>query len=371
MLGYENIGKEDRNIVIYVFIKKGFCMKNGHTSTHSHLIFGILCLVLAVLPGCWLTDWFKKETPPTTQKLEAPDDPLLAQGEQIVCMDGVCIISDRSLDHAFNQLLEEQPQLKSVLPLMPNAKENFLQSLISQAVVDRYVQENNIDKTAEYQKDFDSMMHSVTRMLNTKYFSTTDPIEITDLAVKLYYETNKTKMPDLLVSNGGVKAEGISFETEADAKNFAAAIKGKDFALVAKEQKLEGKIHDFKLIHEQSIGIHAKLKEKVLSIGSFPATEVIKTEEKTFWVVRATERQDPKYLPLEQVHAPLKEYMIKEERMKMLDEKITKLRNEYKITINEQYFTKQKEQQKVAVLPQVNREEVPHSSEQPVIATIA
>lgn len=344
-------------------------MNDNRVFTQSQFFLGMLCLTLIVLPGCWFVDLFKKETPAKTQ-IVAPEDPLLGQGEQIACMDGVCIITADSLDRDFNQLLEEQPQLKSVLPLMPNAKENFLQSLVSQAVVDRYVQENKIDKSAEYQKDYDYMVRSIKRMLNTKHFSATDLIEVTDAEVKLYYENNKTKMPDLLVSNGGIKAVGISFETEEAAKNFATALKTKEFTQVAKEQKLDGKIHDFKLIHEQSIGVHAKIKDKVLALSTFPATEVIKTEDKTFWVVRATEKQEPKYLPLEQIHAGLKQYIEKERRMEILDKKITQLKKEYNVTINEHFFTKQREQQKLAQAPELDKEDASHSPEL-VTATIA
>jgi hypothetical protein len=325
-------------------------MKNAQITSKNYLFLGGLCLLVSMLPGCWLCKWFSKEKEvPATTKILPQDDPLLAQGEKIVCMGDVCVITDLSLDHEFDKLLEENPQLKSVLPLMPNAKENFLQSLVSQAVVDRYIEENAIDQTAEYKKDYDHMVRSIKRMLNTKHFGAADVVELTDAQVQEYYEANKAKMPDLLVSNGGVKAEGIMFDAEDTANNFAAMAKEKEFVKAAKERKLDVKIQDFKLVNDQSVGMPSAVKNKIVSLTKFPAVEVIKVDSKTFWVVFAAEKQEPKYLPLEQIRAGLGEYIKKEQRMAKFDERISDLKKKYNVTINEEFLARQKEQQRQQV----------------------
>lgn len=340
-------------------------MEKTTTINKKQLLFGAMFLLVSMLPGCWVRTWFSKDKDAGRQVLVQPDDPLLAAGEKIVCFGDRCIVSSLSLDRDFDQLLEENPQYKSVLPMMPNAKENYLQIVISQAIVDQFIEENKIHESADYQKDYAQMVRSIKKLLNTKHFGAAYPIEVSDSEVSEYYEANKTKIPDLLVSNGGIKAEGLSFETEEAAKNFAAAVKGKDFAKVAKEQKLDAKIQDFKLVNEQTIGIHAKVKNKIVSLTTFPATELVKAEDKAFWVVRALEKQDPKYMPLEQVHAGLKQYIEKERRMVLFDKEITRLKEEYKVTVNEGYFAKQKEEaQKVALMEEFNEPnflEVPES----------
>jgi hypothetical protein len=324
-------------------------MKNS-SHKQNKLFFGMLCISLVMIPGC---DWFsKKDNPDVTgpdyvDPMMASNKDLINQGEKLVCMGDMCIISDKSFDQEFEQLLTENPQLRSVLPLMPTAKENFLQGLISQAIVDRTVKEEKLNQTDGYKQDYAHMMRSVERMLNTKHFSAKYDVEVTDADVQAYYEANKTKMPDLLVSNGGIKAEGVSFATEEAAKNFAAAAKGKDFTKVAKDQKVDT-LQDFKLVTEQSIGMNATLKNKILATQTVPSTEVVKADDKTFWVIRATEKQEAKYLPLEQVFAGLKQYVEKERRMAILETVINEKRKEYHVTVNEEYFVKQKEQQKLA-----------------------
>jgi hypothetical protein len=78
----------------------------------------------------------------------------------------------------------------------------------------------------------------------------------------------------------------------------------------------------------------------------FPAVEVVKGDDKkATWVVNATEMQDPKYRPLEQVKAGLKQFIEKEKRMAALDKEITKLKDEYKVVVNEEFFKPQKESQ--------------------------
>lgn len=315
-------------------------MKNIKTTANQAVFFSIVCASLLMVPGCGPLNWFKKKS-----DAQKTDDQLLFQGDELVTMGGSRIISEKSLDRDFEQLLDENPQLKSVLPLMPDARYNFLQGMVSQAVVDRYVADNKIDQSAEYTKELEQMMRSVKRMLNTKYFGMANPIEVSDADVQQYYEENKATMPDLLVSHGGVKAEGVMFETEAAAKAFAASAHGKNFTQVAKAQKLDAKLQDFKFVNEQSLGMNATLRSKIVAMNSFPTTEVIKADDKAFWVVRATEKQEAKYRPLEQIQAALKQYVEKERRMAMFDKEITRLKEEYKVVVNEDYFKKQHDQQ--------------------------
>jgi hypothetical protein len=181
-------------------------------------------------------------------------------------------------------------------------------------------------------------------MLNTKYFGSSHPIEVSDADVVKFYEENKESMPELLISRGGVKAAGVQFDKEVDAKAFATKAKGKDIATVAKAEKIANdRVRDFNFVNDQSVGVNPAVRSKVVSLKKFPATEVVKGDEKTWWVVNATESQEAKYRPFEQVQAGLKQYVEKERRMAMFDKEIGTLKDKYAVKINDDFFKQQQQ----------------------------
>lgn len=329
-------------------------MKNG-TSVGKKLGLTLLLVPMAFLPGCALMDWMSGKSSSTGSSEKASQSSTVLGGDVLASIDGKPLITAESLDEDFNQLLEENPQLKAVLPLMPDAKYNFLMGMISQAVVDKYIEDKQLDKTAEYQKELGNMMKSVKRMLNAKYFGVEHPVKVSDSEVKKFYEENKEAMPDLLISRGGVKAMGVPFAKEADAKAFLAKAKAQDFGSAAAQSGLKDKVTDFKLVNNQSIGMDAALRDKVVSMKKFPAVELVKGSDNNYWVVAATGAEEAKYRPFEQVEAGLKQFVEKEKRMEIFDKEINKLKEQYHITVNEDYFKKQQEdggEQQVSALMQ-------------------
>lgn len=318
-------------------------MNNNSPSFSKKMSLLAVCLLVTMLPGCALFDWLKSKMGSGSVASEGVAPSL---GKDVLAsLRGKPIITVESLDADFNQLLEENPQLKSVLPLMPDAKYNFLMGMVSQAVVDTYIEESGIDKTAEYKKELENTMRSVKRMLNTKYFGLKHPVSVTDAEVKKFYEENKESMPDLLVSRGGVKAMGIHFENEAKAKDFMAKAKGQDFVKMAAQLGLKDAVVDFKLVNNQSLGVDTAIRSKLVAIKKFPALELVKDTNNKIWVVYAAGSEKAEYRPFDQVKAPLKQFVEKEKRMELFDKEINKLKDSYKVEINEEYFKNQDQQQ--------------------------
>ena len=315
---------------------------NNSPSFYKKMSLLIMCLSITVLPGCALLDWLKA-------KMGKGSAAATVQGSMgndvLASLDGKPIITVESLNSDFDQLLEENPQLKSVLPLMPDAKYNFLMGMISQAVVDKYIEDSGIDKTAEYAKELENTMRSVKRMLNTKYFGIKHPVSVSDAEVKKFYEENKESMPDLLVSRGGVKAMGIQFDKQDTAKDFMAKAKGQDFNKIAAQLGLKDKVVDFKLVNNQSLGVDSMIRTKVVATKKFPALELVTDSNGKIWVVYASGAEAPEYRPFDQVKVPLKQFVEKEKRMELFDKEINKLKDAYKVEINEDYFKNQEQQQ--------------------------
>jgi len=153
-------------------------------------------------------------------------------------------------------------------------------------------------------------------------------------------------MPELLLDRGGVKAVGVSFNRESEARDFAAKAKGQDVVRAAKAHGLSSKVHDFKYVNAQSAGMDNAVRNKIAAMTRVPAVEVVKGEDNHFWVVHATERRDAKYRPLdEQVKVGLKQYIEKEKRVAVLDKEIAKLKEQYHVVVNDNYFKPQQQEQ--------------------------
>lgn len=308
-------------------------MKN--MQSYGKFALALLVVPMVFLPGCW-------------DCLRGKKGAEQEGGKAVVTMSGDVVITTKSLENEFAQLIKENPHLESVLALMPDAKKNFLMGMVNQTVVDKWVSANKVDQKEEYVQELDRMVRSVKRMLNTKYFGLEHPVQVGEAELTAFYEKNKETMPDLMISRGGVKAMGVSFIKEADAKAFVAKVRElKDITKAANVAHVTKNLRDFKLVNAQSVGMDAAVRDAVANLQKVPTVEVVKGNDKSFWVVSATAKEEAQYRPLEQVKAGLEQYVAKEKRMEMFDKEISKLKTEYNVVINEDAL-KPEEQTQVA-----------------------
>lgn len=318
----------------------------------------LLLVPMVFLPGCGLLDCLRGKKDG-------------AEGKAVVTMSGDVVITTKSFEAEFEQLLAENPHLQSVLAMMPDAKKNFLMGMVNQQVVDKWVSANKVDQKEEYVKEFDRMTKQVKRMLNTKYFGLEHPVQVGEAEVTAFYEKNKDSMPDLVVSRGGVKAIGVSFEKEASAKAFLAKVREmKDITKAANVSNVSKNLRDFKLVNSQSLGMDAALREQIVSLQKFPALEVIKVSDKSFWVVSASSKEESQYRPLEQVKAGLEQYVTKEKRMEMFDKEITKLKTEFNVVVNEDALKPEEAMQVADAVPVAQPSEVVASNDASATAPV-
>jgi len=319
----------------------------GNFSEKNGVNFLVVTLLL-LLPGCG--NWFgEKKTGSVTEELIVEQIPLT--GDVLVSWnmnkaDGIPLVTTDSLRVEKDKLLKTNPQLKAMIAFMDEKQldRNLSEGLMNQAIVDRYVQEHGMDKNSDYQAELKEGYKAVERMINTKYFSQAFPVQVADAEIKEFYEKNREIVPNLLISRGGIETMGVLFDNEKMANEFMASVKEeKDLQKAAQKAGLTDKVKDFKLVHSQSIGIEAPLREKIVSIKRAPSTELFEIDDKTFWVVRASKKEESKYRPLEQVKGDIKQFLEKEKRTGKFDQEMSRLKGEYKVIINDDYFKSEKE----------------------------
>ncbi len=319
---------------------------------------------LLLLPACAPLDWIKSklgsEPKPVAQSEKTATINIDTKDWVVKINDKVAVVG-KDFKQEFEMLLQEKPQLKSMLPLMPNLEKDFAKGLAQQAVISEYIAKNGLDKTAEYQKKLARAQKAVKTMLNIDAFNKSlGEVTMTDAELKDFYEENKDQIEGILMSHGGVSAVGVSFNSEDKAKAFLSIVKkmGKnvDIQAVAKSEAPNAKIQDFKLVHQRSLGIDPLVKNKIVAFKSCPTFEIVKGSDKNFWVVYASKKEDAKYRPFAEIKDGLAQAAKQQKQGKKANQQLESLMQKYNVNINEDYFSKSKGLNKQVNLSALNVE---------------
>jgi hypothetical protein len=219
---------------------------------------------------------------------------------------------------------------------MPDAKMNFFKGMVSQQIIDEYIHRNGIDTSPEYQREYAKTMDQVKHMMNMNHFSERHPAEVSETEVRRFYDENKDRIPDLMQSQGGVKAEGVSFTNEDDAKAFQAKAKeaSTSFEKLAADAGYASHYNDFKLVNAQSMQIDPALKAKLMKVTTFPSVELINVGNE-WWVVHAESRVEPTYVPFDQIKPMLQEHLKKQKQMETFEKVIDTYKEKYGVEIDD------------------------------------
>ncbi len=305
---------------------------------HKKILVSGVIATLSFLPGC--TDTFKggsTSTQTTVENKGAETVPMT--GEVLMSINGVPAITTDSLAKQKENLLRANPGMKQAIaeldPLVIDR--TIFEGLFLDRIIDEYLTSRNITTSSEYQADLEAVCDAQRKALNVQYFSKQIPVTVSESEIRDFYETNKDTM--LKISQGGVAASGIEFADGAAARAFVAQVKASPggFKKVAQDDGLNAKIKDFKLVNNQSVGIDGQLRDKIAAIKTVPSVEMFEVNG-MFWVINATEKEEPKYVPYEQIKDGIKEQLEKQKRGEAGMKEIENLKKQYNVEINEQYF---------------------------------
>lgn len=306
---------------------------------HKKMLLGGVVATLSFLPGCM--DNAKKDTEVAQVATSNIANKKSLTGEVLVTMRGEPIITTGTVEAYKENLIKTNPQFKQTLQFVPpkELERYLLEGCIGDKIIDEYIVSNKINEKADYKARLSAAYEAAEHMINAQIFTETKSVSVSDSEARSFYEANKDKMQGATISQGGVAATGIEFSDGAAARAFVSRAKTAPggFKKAAQDDGLTAKIKDFKLVHNQSIGIDAQLKDKITAIKTVPAVEMFEVNDK-FWVVNATAKEEPKYVPFEQVKENLKAQLEQGKRIEALTKEIEALKVQYDIQINEDYF---------------------------------
>lgn len=314
----------------------------------------LLVTALVFLPNC---DLFKQEGTAATKSVatQQSSSSQTAQTQAVTAPTGEILLhmydekvpklTVTDFQNYKKELLEAQPNYASIIEFMPGANEQIFESLVNETVLDEWARKSAIEQTQTYKDDLDKIMKYARRSLNVKYFQDKNPVVVSDAEIKKYYDENKNSIPQLMVSQGGVVAKAVFFDNKADAQTFYDKVKDpkSNFDALAKETK--GTLKDLGEVTGQSFDVDGSIRNKLQELKKFPSVELVDATDKSFAVVKAISKNEPKYVPYEQVKAGIENMLKQQKGAEVLTKEIDKLKKEYKAVSNKDFFERDKKTQ--------------------------
>lgn len=309
---------------------------------------------LAFLPSC---DWLKSKLGLVNQDQAAAVS--AGAGDEVVATaDGKPLLYRSEVNNQLKMIIEMNPQIAQI----EGIEDHLANSMAMQKLISRKVNDEGLNKTKEYLQQ----QEAFTQMLNGRTFAAKHQPVVTEEEKKAYFDKNKENLPEAMVSRGGVPVSSVSFAKEADAKAFLEKAKAKVGKLeeVAKDAKLSDKFRDYKLVHANSYGIEPVLREKVLAIKKSPATELVKINDTTYYVVYVGAKEAPKYRTYEEVKSAIEQRLASEKQNESLEKALEQLKAEYKFEMKKSAPVApeiENDQQLEVVMPEKSAQETSHA----------
>ncbi len=293
----------------------------------------LLLSSLVFLPSC---EWLKDKLGLTKTEMAASSDTVTGDGNVLATMNGKPLVTVQEFETQFKNLIENHPY-GAMLAQMPGIDRQILDGLVGQKVITKYIEDKGINKTPEYKQRQDQL----TQGLNVEFFQMEYKPKVTEAEMREFYAKNKDRMPEAIISRGGVNTAGVSFTKEADAKAFLDKVKGNGASLekVAKESNLGDKFRDFKMVNESS-PIDAMLREKIVALKKFPSVELVKGGDNNFYVIYASSKEEPKTRSYDEMKRSVEQNLLVEKTQEAVAKAYDQLKKDYNVTIDESYFAK-------------------------------
>ncbi len=297
------------------------------------MFFSVLSLMF--LAGCawWPFSKSKSEGSKSTKS------------DQVLLMiDGEPVITQEKYEKILKLACENNPQLRMIIDMMPNAEKDLIfKGIVTAELIKAWAKKQGIDQTEEFKEQRKQIIDSIEAQLYMKAFDDAHPVQISDSDIAKFYEEKKDMIPALTLTPGGVDVTFVKFENKAKADAFYEKVKEVKKATTFKAKAEESALHvSDSVINEQS-QVDPVVKQGILDIKKYPTVQIIKSDD-GYWVLLATAKTGKVYRDLNspEIHDGLQRMLMEERKNVQLEALINQLKDELKISENTAYFdTKQ------------------------------
>lgn len=330
------------------------CMNKNNQKKAFAATLVVGAVGLGLLSGC---GWFSSSK--EAKKEETAQSSVVNNNDVLLSIDGKPVLTIAEYEEQLDAARQAHQEIEMLLQMMPNAeKEYIFQGIATGKIMESWAKKEGIADSEQFKKQQKQMHDALDLQLYMAAFYDKNPIDISDAAVKEFYETKKDSVPGLKTAEGGVKVAYVRFDSKAAADKFLEKIKEvKDLAKFKSAGQAEQLTVADATINEKS-SFSDSLKHAVLAMKHFPKAEVIKVDDNAFWVVFASGKADAQYHDLKnpQVQQGLKKMMSDERRQKQLEEFVGKMKKDMNVQENSDYFD-QKESKKRAAMESMMKQQ--------------
>lgn len=273
------------------------------------------------------------------------------KSEVLLSIDGKPVLYADDFEDQKAMAQQSNQQLNMILQMMPDAEYSMLfKSIEAGHLMKAWVLKEGLDQDAKFIKQMNQYIEAVKLQMYMRLFEDAHPVNVTDHEAQAYYKAKRDQIPGLIVSPAGVDIVYVDFDTKAKAEAFAAKIKDgseKHIKTAAKESNL--KIQS--MVVNSDSAVNEALKNVVLAANKFPAKEVVKIDDNSYFVVGMQKKKDAEYRSFDtpEVKQGITKMCKDEKREVELSKHIEKLMIELNVEENKAYFENKKQNQAKAV----------------------
>lgn len=294
----------------------------------------LLVSAIAMLAGCEFSKKNCKDCVTTTTTMGSHDS-----GKVLATIDGKALVTEGQFNKYVDQIIKLEPQMELYFAMVPDMSQKLFDAYQTDALIKEWVKRTGKDKDASYSEKLDMQKQLLESQMQGQLFQDyiLSKIDQSDSVISSFFAENKTTLPlfqqaPFVKTQGGVKAQGVSFADEKQAVAFLEKVKaaGANFTALAKEAKKS--VNDFggKPVNAQTTTVDSAVRSKLAEIATVPSIELIKAD-KTFWVVKATAKTNTEYAPFEEVKEAAKNVMLQTKFNDELKAGLDALKSEFKV----------------------------------------
>ncbi|MBP6870042.1 peptidyl-prolyl cis-trans isomerase [Candidatus Babeliales bacterium] len=273
------------------------------------------------------------------------------KSEVLLSIDGKPVLYVDEFEDQKMMAQQTNQQLNMILQMMPDAEYSMLfKSIEAGHLMKAWVVREGLDKEAKFVKQMEQYIEAIKLQMYMRLYEDAHPINVTDHEAEAFYKAKRDQIPGLILTPAGVDVVYVNFATKAQAEAFAVKVKDgseKHFKAAAKDASLKTE----SMIIGSDSAVNDALKHVVLATTKFPAKEIVKIDDNSYWVVGMLKKQDAQYRTFDtpEVKQGITKMCKDEKREVELTKQIENLMTDFNVVENKAYFDNKKQNQTKAL----------------------
>lgn len=254
-------------------------------------------------------------------------------GDVLLSMNGETVISTVDFEKYVDSLIAINPQISSLISVVPGMKENIFNGLKSIKIIERWASETELEKNVQFKKELEQIHTFMRAELLRKYFQQmlSESLAPTEQEIRTYYEEHKVEIPELVIQEGGFKSSALLCDSKEQQEALLKELEADPLQFEKKATDNKLSVIDFGIITAQSTDIDPLIKSKIMATNAVPAIYGIEKEGSAYFIVFVESAIEALFRPIEEVKDSIAQLVVNQKLQAAFISKIEALAEEYKV----------------------------------------